>query len=131
MGTRLLLIARWWGAQPGIWSRLTWPGVATRWASRTWLARSWRARRIARARPRWSPAARRARRRFSSVIAGAGPLLAAAGALIGQVRGYGRGAWAWHCADPGHPPSALSFLRTSACPMVTSDHVAGRPETSL
>jgi hypothetical protein len=28
-------IARWSGAQPGIWSRLTWPGVATRWASPT------------------------------------------------------------------------------------------------
>jgi hypothetical protein len=25
----------------------------------------------------------------------------------------------------------LSFLRTSACPIVTSDHVAGRSETSL
>jgi hypothetical protein len=42
--------------------------------------------------PVWSNLKRSLANLVKQDIAGAGPLLAAAGALIGQVRGYGRGA---------------------------------------
>ena len=66
-----LFIARWSGAQPGIWSRLTWPGVATRRASPTLPALLYgRAAVLPAPGPGDSPEAHPARPRSSSVIAG-------------------------------------------------------------
>ena len=98
-------IARWWGGQPGIWSRPAWPGVATGVGVPDLTG-------TVAAGPPYCPRQAEVIARSASggpVIlighSGAGPLLAAAGALIGQVRGY-------VFADAGLPAPGQSWMDT-------------------